>query len=361
MQSESDRLSIDVYAMFTAIEMLANLAANCEFKVFINGREEKNKLWALLNYQPNVNQTATEFWREFYKKMLYDGEVMAFETLDEQMIIADGFSISDYVIKEKYFSNVWRGTFSSFQTFRMSDVVYINYPNEGIITLKNGLLSRYDELITAATESYKSGSGEKVFLNIPAAASGMPNFEDRFKDIMENRFKSFFKQKNAVLPLFNGMQATFAGSSESNKSTIEDIKKIMNESLTRSAQALKMSPALLTGEIAGIKDALHFTLTAAIDPLMNAVSEQLSVKYFGTSEIIKGSYVVGDTSNINHVDVFDLAGAVDKLISSGFYSPEETRIAAGIQPTGIEAMQKHYITKNYIPIDQLEAVGGDAE
>lgn len=361
IQTETERLSIDIYALFTAIEMLANLAANCEFKIYKNGKEEKGRLWELLNYQPNVNQTATEFWREFYKKMLYDGAAMAFETLDNQMIIADGFTISDYEIREKYFSNVYRGTFTSYQTFRMSDVIYISYPLQGIQALKHGLLARYDELISAATSSYKSGSGEKVFLNIPAAASGMANFEDKFKDLMNNRFKSFFKQGNAVLPLFNGMQATFANNSTSaSKSTVDDITKLMNDSLARAAQALKMSPILLTGEVAGIKEAVNFTLTAAIDPLMNAVSEQLSVKYFTKDEIVKGSYVVGDTSNINHIDIFDISNAIEKLVGCG-YSPDEVRVYAGGQPTGIPAMQEHYITKNFATIEEVMKTGGENE
>ena len=359
IDTESTKLSIDTYALFTAVEMLANLMANCEIKTYENGVEKRGLLWAKLNFKPNVNQGATPFWREFYRKLLYDGQVLVFESYDGQWIIADGFNISDYEIKEKYFTDVYRGSFQARGSFPMSEVIYINYPNESVAALRAGLLRRYDSLIAAAAESYESGSGQKVFLNIPGAATGDPKFEDRYKDLMENRFKSFFKKTNAVLPLWNGMQASFSNTSNGNRASIDDITKLTADSMIRAAQALKMSPALITGEIAGIKEALNLTLTTAIDPLANASSEQLSTCFYSLTDISKGSQAVVDTSNIKHVDMFDIASSVDKLISSGFASPDETRGFAGLQKIGDEAMNKHYLTKNYSTMETILETGGE--
>lgn len=350
---EETRICIDTYALFTAIEMLANLMANCEIKTYRRGKEYKGDLWARLNYRPNVNQTATEFWREFYEKLLYYGEVMVFETADEQMIIADGFNISDYEIKEKYFSDVYRGTFQSYKLYKMSEVLYIRYPNENARALRLGLLARYEKLISAASESYVSGSGNKVLLSIPGAAQGAPGFMENYNDLMDNRFKSFFKSKNAVIPLWNGMQASFASSSAASRRDVDDITKLVNDAMARAAQAYKLSPALLTGEIAGIKEALNFTLTVALDPLANAISEQLTVKFCNPWEITEQTYIAADTSNIKHIDIFDIATNVDKLISSGFASPDEARVFAGLQATGLESMREHYFTKNYALIDDI--------
>lgn len=350
---ESTRICIDTYAMFTAIEMLANLMANCEIKTFRGGKEYKGDLWVRLNYRPNVNQTATEFWREFYEKLLYYGEVLVFETADEQMIIADGFNISDYEIKEKYFTDVYRGTFQSYRSYKMSEVLYIRYPNENAKALRFGLLSRYDKLLSAASESYINGSGNKVLLNIPGAAQGAPSFMDNYNDLMDNRFKSFFKSKDAVIPLWNGMQASFASSSSGGKISVDDITKLVNDAMARAAQAYKISPALLTGDIAGIKEALNFTLTVGLDPLANAASEQLTVKFCKSDEIAGQTYITADTSNIKHIDIFDIATSVDKLISSGFASPDEARVFAGLQATGMKSMQEHYFTKNYALIDDI--------
>lgn len=360
IQSETNRLSVDTYCLFCAVEMLANLMANCEVKTFKNGKEEKGLLWGKLNYQPNINQSATEFWREFYRKLLYEGQVLSFETFTGDWLIADGFNKSDYEVKEKYFTDVYRGTFEARGTFPMSEVFYISYPNENAESLKAGLLRRYDSIIASAADSVENGNGNKVFLTIPGAARGMADFDEKYKELMNDRFKSFFREKNAVIPLWNGMQATFSGSSGT-KASVDDITKLMNDGMTRAAQAYKISPALLTGEIAGIKEAINLTLTSAIDPLAAATSEQISIKINGLSGIVKGDYAVVDTSNIKHIDIFDIASAVDKLIGSGFATPDETRVFAGLQPTGEKAMQQHYFTKNYSTIDEIMRTGGENE
>ena len=362
ISSESDSLSIDIYSMLTVVEMLSNLAANCEFKVFKGGKEEKNLLWARLNYKPNVNQSATEFWREFYRKLLFNGEVLAFETYDKsQWLIADGFNKSNYEAKEKYFTDVYRGDFQARGTFKMSEVIYISYPNTNATALKLGLLARYDKLLAAASESYENGTGTKVFVNINGAYQGDDKARRDYTNYINDVFKPFLKARNAVMPLFNGTQAAFANSSTSGRATVDDITKIVNDSLTRAAQAYKMSPALFTGDIAGMKDALNFSLTSAIDPLCNATSEQLSISFYSLPEIVKGDYVIADTSNINHIDIFDISGAADKLISSGFMAPDEVRKAAGLEPTGEESMQKHYITKNYAATDDIANGGGEGD
>lgn len=362
ISGEFQTLRMDTYALFTAVEMLANLLADCEIKVYNEGREEHNRLWQKLNYRPNVNQTATAFWREFYSKLLYEGQVMSFETFDaEQWIIADGFTLSDYVIREKYFSDVYRGTFQSRVSFPMSEVIYISYPNENAEALKTGLLSKYDKLILSATESYDLGTGNKVFLNINQVAQADVKFEERYKELMNNRFKSFFKNKNAVMPLFNGYSATFANSSTSGTATVKDILELSKDSLVKAAQAYKIAPALLTGDVAGLKDAVDFTLTSALDPLANASSEVLSTSFYGADEIIRGSKCVVDTSNIKHVDIFDISTSVEKLISSGFMNIDELRPFAGLNPTGRPEHQQYYLSKNYSTIDEIMRTGGETE
>lgn len=357
---ESNRLSVDTYAMFTAIGMLSDLMANCEYKVIVHGKEQHNATWAKLNYKPNLNQTATEFWQEFYRKLLFNGDVLAFETYGgDQWIIADSFNISDYEVREKYFTDVSRGDFQARGTFPMSQVFYIKYPNENAEALKNGLLSRYDSLVTSATESYEIGTGNKAFVNINGAFQGNNKDQKAHIEYLNEHFKEFFTRKNAVMPLFAGMQATFANSSTSGKSTVDDITKLVSDSLSRAAQAFKISPALLTGDIAGIKDAIDFTLTSAVDPLANAVSKQLTVKLFTVNEIASNSRIVVDTSNVKHVDIFDISTSVDKLISSGFMNIDELRPFAGLEPTGLPEHQKYYITKNYSDINAGSA-GGDA-
>lgn len=346
---------IDTYAMITAIQTVASLAANCEFKTYWNGMCIKGQEWHRLNIRPNVNQSGTEFWQEFYSKLLYNGEALIFE-LNGQFVIADSFTKDDYAVKEHIFRNVSRGDFTSYRMFLSSEVFYVQYQNEGARQLKLGLLSRYNELLSAAAEGYEKSGGTKVIVNVPMAARGADT-EKELQDLFDVKFDKFFNSRNSALPLSNGITAQIHQITRSG-AEIETIEKIVNDAMKRAAQAFKLSPALLTGEIAGIKEALDWTLTVCIDPLTAAVSEEITGAEFTADKVAAGNYIVADTSNIKHIDIFDIAGSVDKLISSGFLSIDEARASAGLQETGEDWAKKHYITKNYQSIDDLNKLSG---
>lgn len=354
----SDELSlmIDAYALHSAIEIKAKLLANCEYKTYRGGKEIRGPTWVQLNYKPNVNQSATEFWTELYSKLFYYEEALVFQ-FEDQWIIADGFDRDDYALRETIFRNVYRGDFTYGRSLKISEVFYFAHSSEATRSLKLGLLQQYDRLVSSAAESYKKSGGEKVLLNIPASAQGDSKFAEKFNDLMNNRFRSFFEKKNAVLPLTNGMQGSFHSAAGSGKE-VEDIERLVSSSLKQAAIAQGISPALLTGEVAGIKEALDWSLTVGIDPAANIVSEEITTKLNSRDEIANGNFIVADTTNIKHIDIFDIAGSVDKLISSGFLDIDEARSSAGLQKTGEEWAQKHYLTKNYQPIDKLEELSG---
>ena len=67
-----------------------------------------------------------------------------------------------------------------------------------------------------------------------------------------------------------------------------------------------------------------------------------------------------DTSGVNHVDIFDMAGNIDKLISSAFMSIDEVRDRADLDQLGEEWSRRHVLTKNYEFIDEkAKQIGGE--
>lgn len=49
-------------ALATAISYKANAIAMCTMRVYEGGEEVHNELWYRLNYDPNPNQSASQFW-----------------------------------------------------------------------------------------------------------------------------------------------------------------------------------------------------------------------------------------------------------------------------------------------------------
>ncbi len=66
-----------------------------------------------------------------------------------------------------------------------------------------------------------------------------------------------------------------------------------------------------------------------------------------------------DTSTVNHVDIFDMADKIDKLISSSFACVDEVREKSGLDRLDEEWSSRHLLTKNYEFIDKQNLQGGE--
>ena len=341
-------IALESFALFTTIEMIASLIAKCEFKTYKNGKEFKGYEWYSLNVKPNKNQNSTAFWQEVIAKLLFYGEVLVI-SVSNQLIIADDFQKDEYAVKETEFTRVSRGDLTFNRKFKMSDVLYLRYSNNDVMSIINNIFGMYEKLIESASNKYIKAGGQKGILEISALAQGDKDFEKKYTKLMNEHFKSYFNANDAVLPLWEGMKFVPTTSDSAKKTTneITDISKLVDDAMSRAAQAFKVPPALVRGDVAGIKDAVDMLLTVCIDPLADMIGEELTGKKFSSDEVISGQYIGVDTTCIKHIDIFDIAANADKLISSSMLSPDETRDKAGLNPTGEEWAQKHYMTKNY--------------
>ena len=63
-----EQLALKDLALHIGISYIANTLSKCEFKVFENGKEVKNKLYYMLNFSPNPNQNSSQFINDFIEK-----------------------------------------------------------------------------------------------------------------------------------------------------------------------------------------------------------------------------------------------------------------------------------------------------
>ena len=348
------KIALEAFALLTAVEMIARLLAKCEFKTYKNGKEVKGAEWVALNVKPNKNQTSTEFWQEVVCRLLFHNEVLWIVNPDGQKIIAESFNKTEYAVLETTFHDVERKEFVFSKTFRNSEVFYLRYNTIGKQAYMDSLFGMYESLISTASEKYYKSGGEKGILDISAKAQGDRKHEETFKTLMNDYFKSYFQQRNAVLPLHDGYSYKPSTSDAAKKysNEISDINALVESALARAAQAFQIPPALLRGDVAGINDAYDVLLTNCIDPLAYMISEELTGKMFTADEIAVGCEIAADTSCIKHIDIFEIAPNADKLIACGLLSPDEVAEKAGLHPTGEEWAKKHYMTKNYTTAEE---------
>jgi len=351
--------AISTFAVFSAIEYVANIASKVEYKTYKGGKEYKGYEWHSLNIKPNVNQSSTEFWKEAIGNLLYSGELLIIP-VGRQKIIATDFEKDERAIDETTFKNIRRNDFTFNSIYKASEVFYIKYSNADMTAVLTQIIAALTTLVSEAVDKYIKSGGQKGTVTIPAAATNAIKDTKAFNEMFGAGFKSFYAAKNAVMPLTNGITYTPTAAPGTVKSSneVSDIKNLIDEALTRAAQGYKIPPQLMLGNVSGIDDAMNLFLTVCIDPLMNCISEELSGKEFTAAEYIAGDYIDADTTNIKHIDIFSLAANVDKLISSGFTNIDETRTKAGLTATGEAWAQKHFITKNYEDISNMSSAGG---
>ena len=126
-----------------------------------------------------------------------------------------------------------------------------------------------------------------------------------------------------------------------------DILAMRKEVFDIVAQAYKIPISMMYGNTNNTNDVLNQFLTFAVDPIAKMMSDELTRKSFTFEEWEAGSRVIVDTKCINHVDIFNVADKIDKLISSGVFTIDAVLSALGYQPLETEFSQAHYITKNY--------------
>lgn len=352
------QLAIEDFAIVSAINMVASAISKCEFKTYSNSNELKGDEYYLWNIEPNKNQNSSQFLQELISKLLYYNECLVIE-INGQLVIADSFYQNEYAVVENTFVNVARGTMNFNRAFKMNEVLYFKLGDSHIRGLLSNLLKGYNTLLNLGINKYKRSGGRKGILDIDATAGGDKTFQTKFDDLMNNRFKSYFEAENAVLPLHKGYNYSEQNGEGNKKSTSEivDIAGITRESFERVAQAFKIPPALLRGEIADIEKLTDNFLTFCIDPLADMISEEINRKRFGKSAFLKGSCIKVDTTCIKHIDIFSISTAFDKLIASGGYSIDELRLKAGDTSLHTDWSERHWITKNYQDIEDLK--GGE--
>jgi HK97 family phage portal protein len=356
------QLAIEIFAIHSAINLIASSISKCEFKTYAKSVEFKGESYYQWNIQPNLNQNSSQFLQELITKLLFNNEVLVLP-IGDQLIIADSFFQEEFAVRENTFSSVVKGTMSFNKVYNMSDVYYYKLGNTDIRSLLSNLIVGYNNLLNMSITKYKRSGGRKGTLGIDSTASGDKKFQEKLDILMNTRFKKYFEAENAVLPLEKGYTYDEQGGEGSKKSTSEivDIAVITKEIFERVAQAFKIPPALLRGDIADIGATTGNFLTFCIDPMCDMIGEENIRKGYGKNAYLAGNYMRIDTTTIKHIDLFSISTAFDKLIASGGYSIDELRVKSGDVALNTDWSKKHWITKNYQDIENLEEVvkGGE--
>lgn len=343
-------------AFWTCVNKIAGAIVKCEFQTFINHKEIKADEYYLWNYEPNPNQNAAAMIFKLIGTLYKKNEALIVE-VGRNIYVADDYQKEVYALKEYTFSGVVIDGYTLSDTFHMSDVLYFQLNSMDMRKLVNGMYEAYSKLLTHAQNAYRRSRGRKGILNISAIAEQNEAFDQEFDELMTNHFKNFFEKENAVLPLFDGY--TYTDISQNVKTysseSTRDIKALADDIYDFTARAFSFPPSLAKGDVQDTGKAVDELLTFVVDPLVEILQTEINRKRYGLSGLKKGNYIKINTLAVKHIDIFDIATPIDKLISSGAFTINDILKVLKMAPISEKWADQHFITKNYATIQDLLA------
>lgn len=354
VQSAMYEVYLRELAFWTCVNKIANAISKCEFKTYIKKKEVKGQEYYLWNYEPNQNQNATSFMNKLIGKLYRNNECLVVE-VNNHIYVADSYSKEVLALKEYRFSGITFDGYELSETREMSEVMFFELNSENMRNLTNGMYETYSKLLIYAQDAYKKSRGKKGILNIGAIAQESENFDETFQELMSTHFKNFFESDSAVLPLFDGYEyqdISEIGKTYSTEST-RDIKSLADDIFEFTARAFSFPPSLAKGDVQDTGKAIDELLTFVIDPLIKMLQQEINRKRNGYTGFKAGNYVKIETLAVKHIDIFDIATPVDKLISSGAFTINDILEVLGKPKIEEDWANQHFMTKNYSKIQDL--------
>ena len=197
-------------------------------------------------------------------------------------------------------------------------------------------------------------------MKIDQFAENSEDFTEQFNQLLNEDFKTFFSNANAVLPLYEGFEYSQLDN-KGTQSTTRDFKALLDDVISMTANAFNVPSSIANGTVQDTSKAIDEFLTFCIDPLIEMLTDEMNRKSFSPYQIINGHYFKFNTLAIKHIDILDISNAIDKLLSSGFTCINDLRILIGLDPIDEEWANQFFMTKNYAPIEELlnALKGGD--
>lgn len=338
-----------------AISLIANMVSRCEFETFFKGEKVKMEEYWLWNIEPNKNQNSSDFIQQFVTNLCYDNEALIVE-INGHLYVADSFTKTEYAFYEDIFSDISIKNVTLSRSYKASEVIYMQLNNIDVTRRLEGSYTSYGKVVAKSIREYIRANGQKGILNIDAVTSQAEGFRTELKELVDNRFKPYFEAENAVLPLTTGYTYTDT-SKTGTTSTPADVNERINYEFELAARAFKIPKSLVLGDVTEVKEITKNFLTFAIEPVIDKMAEEINRKRYGEMDYKKGLYIKINSNSIQHIDVFELAEKVDKLLSSGIYCIDELREKLGDTPLNTDWSRRHYITKNYAEAEKLPHLG----
>ena len=357
------------YAMSVVAKILSTFLINVDWKTFKGDEDIRGDEWFRFNYAPNRKETTAEFYTKLANKFVYDGEALIIETATKEFFIADGYSFkngTELFMKDNTFVDVVIGDTTLNRSFKENDsCMYIKTPQyENMDLILNSMSTDFDNLRTMIYEGAQKALGTKYSLNLNAQAKN--KYDDKYVAKIQKIYEPLMRKRDAVFVTYKGekledLTERQRGSEVQQVLTaVENNIKVNEEILTNVGNAFGIPEKFMKGDFTADNDSIYVMgVTLFAKPYLTLLSKKYTNYVLTKDDILKGSKVEANLDSIKFIEALGTATAIDKLIGSGAYSPNEVREMLG--DDGYDGGETRFITKNYAVLSDYTRGGNTTE
>ena len=332
-----------------ALNRIADVIAKCGFQVIsAEDGEAVRDIEYTLNVKPNINQNATDFWKQAVRRMIADDEGCVIINMGPKGIfIADDWDTNDEVIKEKRYTNVVvtvdDDTLKLNKTFKASDVVHLRYTNPKLMQLLKAANYEMDDLFGAASAGMKAKTPI-----VAVKTSGVVKIQTEDGNVITtNQYaREIAKKMSAgeVASIVTGQGIDFnviEGKTSLSSKDVADLRDIV---FGNTAAAFGIPKNILFADV--VNQSNSEFITYACEPMMRIIDNALCGTWLTREEYIRGDRIIVNKLCVKHIDVIESANNLDKLYSNGWSHNDILKLLG--QPTIDEDWANaRRFTKNY--------------
>lgn len=315
--------------------------------------DHESWLW---NVSPNPNMSHAEFVSEMLHVALTDRDgalvVPVTRNRQTQLWLADGYSINEQPGREDRYEYVSIGgsTEVARRSYRAGEAYRFRLmPCPGWSDLLKLAVKEYQALGSVAEAAFEDANAMRYKLSTEVPVSGNDKNMQRIAEYIDQSLKPFLKGDRGVLPVYKGFDLTRLAGSSSAASwrRSEDVINIRKDMFDAVAACFRVPVSLLYGNTNNFEAVWTSFVTFCVDPIARAMADEIARKTLTEDEWMAGGRVVVDTSHIKHVDLFDVADKVEKLVGSSIDTPNEIRTFTGQRAVRADGMDEYQRTKNF--------------
>jgi len=361
-----------VYALQICINKLGNALSMCDFVTYEYDEKKKKvvelkgNLFYQLNIEPNINQSASDFYQKLVRQAVIDPDGALIVQLDNQLVIADSFKVKEFAIKPNIYSDVKIGDLMLERGFNETEVIRIKPNNAKINTIVNSVYDEYGQLISGAIRNYNRGNAKKLWVKLGTMFNQLESKEIInedgsvtteadlvLDDLFKNRLKDHFSEKDSATPLEDGIEISeTAGDKTGNtnsqtKVTTRDITSLFDDIVNYTADAFGIPRGLLKGDVADIEGMTDNFINFCVRPWARTIEDEYNRKLYKKQQILKGDKLKVKTQRIKSNDPIKVASSLEALYRIGTVNVEYGRWLIDEEPIGEAWAEDYALTKNY--------------